>query len=96
MAAGLLFWLQLIGSRPVEPAATPLRRLALVVATVGVTTIVRHGAGLRLCACCTRATPISAHHVMTVLDDQQLAGAVYWMGMLPPLIVAAVAVLTGG
>ena len=31
---------------------------------------------------------------MTVLDDQQLAGAVYWMGMLPPLLVAAVAVLT--
>ena len=23
-----------------------------------------------------------AHHVMTVLDDQQLAGAVLWMGML--------------
>ena len=35
----------------------------------------------------------AAHHVMTVLDDQQLAGAVLWMGMLPPVIIAAVAVL---
>ena len=25
---------------------------------------------------------------MTVLDDQQLAGAVWWMGMLIPLVVA--------
>ena len=34
------------------------------------------------------------HHVMTVLDDQQLSGAVLWMGMLPPLIILAVALLT--
>jgi cytochrome c oxidase assembly factor CtaG len=31
--------------------------------------------------------------VMTVLDDQQLSGAVLWMGMLPPLITAGVALL---
>ena len=30
---------------------------------------------------------------MTVLDDQQVGGAVLWMGMLPPLIIAAVALL---
>ena len=93
VAAGLLFWLQLIGSRPVGPAATPLRRLALVVATVGVTTI----GGMVLVFGSAVLYPGYAnqwHHVMTVLDDQQLAGAVYWMGMLPPLIVAAVAVLT--
>jgi cytochrome c oxidase assembly factor CtaG len=34
-----------------------------------------------------------AHQVMTVLDDQQLAGAVLWMGMLPPMIIAAVALI---
>ena len=93
VAAGLLFWLQLIGSRPVAPAAPPLRRLALVVATVGVTTI----GGMVLVFGSAVLYPGYAnqwHHVMTVLDDQQLAGAVYWMGMLPPLIVAAVAVLT--
>ena len=34
-----------------------------------------------------------AHHLLSVVDDQQLAGAALWMGMLPPMIVAAVAVL---
>jgi cytochrome c oxidase assembly factor CtaG len=28
-----------------------------------------------------------------VVDDQQLAGAILWMGILPPMIAAAVAVL---
>jgi putative membrane protein len=90
VAAGLLFWLQLAGPRSVAP---PLRRLALVVATVGVTTI----GGMVLVFGSAVLYPGYAnqwHHVMTVLDDQQLAGAVYWMGMLPPLIVAAVALLT--
>ena len=79
VAAGLLFWLQLIGSRPVAPAAPPLRRLALLVATVGVTTI----GGMVLVFGSAVLYPGYAnqwHHVMTVLDDQQLAGAVYWMG----------------
>jgi cytochrome c oxidase assembly factor CtaG len=35
----------------------------------------------------------SAHHIMTVLDDQQLSGAVLWMGTLPSLIPAGVALL---
>jgi len=35
----------------------------------------------------------AAHHVTTVLDDQQLSGAVLWMGMLLPVIPAAVAIL---
>jgi cytochrome c oxidase assembly factor CtaG len=30
---------------------------------------------------------------MTVLDDQQLSGAVLWMGVLPALIAVAVALL---
>jgi cytochrome c oxidase assembly factor CtaG len=33
------------------------------------------------------------HHLMTVLDDQQLSGAVLWMGMLPALIIVAVSLL---
>jgi cytochrome c oxidase assembly factor CtaG len=36
----------------------------------------------------------SAHHaVMTVLDDQQLSGAVLWMGIIPVVITAGVALL---
>jgi putative membrane protein len=91
-AAGILFWLQLVGSRPLSPVARPLRRVTLVVGTVGATTILGmvlvFGNGVLY-----PAYHNQWHHVMTVLDDQQLAGAVLWMGMLPPLITAAVALM---
>ncbi len=89
---GVLFWLQLFGSRPLSPTAGVLRRLAFVVGTVIVTTIL----GMILVFGNGVSYPVyagAAHHVMTVLDDQQLSGAVLWMGSLPPLIVAGVALL---
>jgi putative membrane protein len=92
LAAGLLFWLQLIGSRPVATWTTPLRRVRLVVSTTVAFTIL----GMVLVFSSHGVYPAyagAAHHVMTVLDDQQLAGAVIWMGSLPPLITAAVALL---
>jgi putative membrane protein len=92
LGAGIAFWLQLIGSRPCSPSAAPLRRVALVVGTVIAGTIL----GMVLVFGSSVLYPAyggAAHHVMTVLDDQQLAGAVLWMGMLPPLIIAAVALL---
>jgi putative membrane protein len=92
LAAGTLFWLQLIGSRPWSPAAPPLRRAMLLVGTVVVDTVLGmvlvFGSGVIYPAYAN-----AAHHVMTVLDDQQLAGAVLWMGMLPPVASAAVVVL---
>jgi len=92
LAAGMLFWLQLIGSRPLSPTARPLRRVALVVGSVGATTIL----GMVLVFGSGVLYPVyhnQWHHVMTVLDDQQLSGAVFWMGMLPPLITVAVALM---
>jgi cytochrome c oxidase assembly factor CtaG len=92
LAAGLVFWLQLIGSRPLAPLAPPLRRLKLVVASVGTTTIF----GMVLVFGNGVLYPAYAnhwHHLMTVLDDQQLSGAVLWMGMLPALIIVAVSLL---
>jgi putative membrane protein len=92
LGAGILFWLQVIGSRPWTPAAVPLRRVTLVIGTVAADTVLGmvlvFGSGVLY-----RIYGNSAHHVMTVVDDQQLAGAVLWMGMLPPMIAAAVAVL---
>lgn len=92
LAAGLLMWLALIGSRPLTPAAPPLRRAAMLVGTVCVGTVLGmvlvFGAGAMY-----TAYGGAAHHIMTVLDDQQLAGAVLWMGMLPPMILAGVAIL---
>jgi putative membrane protein len=92
LGAGILFWLQLIGSRPWTPASPPMRRVALLVGTVAADTILGmvlvFGSGVFY-----RYYGNSWHHVMTVVDDQQLAGAVLWMGVLPPMISAAVAVL---
>ncbi len=92
LLAGVVLWLQLIGSAPFSPPARPLRRMELVVGTVVAMTVL----GMVLVFGSSVFYPVyanSAHHVMTVLDDQQLSGAVIWMGSLPPLITAAVALL---
>ncbi len=93
LAAGLLLWLQLISSRPITAPGSALRRVVYVIWTVGVSTVLGmvlvFGNGVVYPAYAN-----SAHHVMTVLDDQQLSGAVIWMGILPPLITAAVALLS--
>jgi putative membrane protein len=92
VAAGLVFWLQIVSSGPLRQRTTPLRRLALVVGTVAAWTVF----GMMLVFGSGAFYPAyanSAHHLMTVLDDQQLSGAVWWMGILPPMITAAVALM---
>ncbi len=92
IAAGLLFWLQLISSRPLSQRTSPMRRVRLLVGTVLASTVV----GMVLVFGNGVQYPVyanSAHHLTSVLYDQQLAGAVLWMGMLGPLTVAGVALL---
>ncbi len=92
LLVGTVFWLQLMGSAPFRPTLTLLRRILLLVATTVVSTIL----GMMLVFSSGRWYPVygvTAHHIMTLLDDQQLAGAVLWMGVLPPLVVAGVALL---
>jgi len=92
LAAGLVFWLQVVSSRPLRQRTSPLRRVTLVVGTVAAWTVfgmmLVFGSGVLYPGYAN-----SAHHIMTVLDDQQLSGAVWWMGVLPPMIVAAVALM---
>jgi putative membrane protein len=92
LGLGVLFWLQLVGSAPSRPRPVPLRRLGIVVGTVIVGTVI----GMILVFSSRPIYPAFAHvalrHIMTVLDDQQLAGAVLWMGMLPSMITAGIAV----
>ena len=92
LAAGIWFWLQLIGSRPSSPAAPPPRRLALLIGTAAADTVLGmilvFGSGLLYHAYAAPARPLPL-----VIDDQQLAGAVLWMGILPSLIIAAMAIL---
>lgn len=92
LAAGIMFWLQLCGSRPLSPKSAPLRRVKMVVSTVIVSTVL----GMVLVFGPHVVYPayvVAGHQVFTVLDDQQLAGAVLWMGMLPALIVACIALI---
>lgn len=92
LGVGILFWLQLIGSCPLSPAAPPLRRFGLLASTVVTSTILGmilvFGSGLYYTS---YAGP--AHRQLPVVADQQLDGAVLWMGMLPVVAVAAVALL---
>jgi putative membrane protein len=92
LVAGLLFWLQMISSRPFSQRVSPLRRIALLVGTVAVFTVLGmvlvFGSNVMYFG-----FPASAHHVMSVLSDQQLSGAVLWMGCLPPMMVVAVALM---
>ena len=92
LVAGLLFWLQMISSRPYSQRVTPIRRVTLLVGTVAAFTVL----GMVLVFGSNVfyfGFPASAHHVMSVLSDQQLAGAVLWMGILPPMMVVAVALM---
>jgi putative membrane protein len=92
VAAGLVFWLRLISSSPFSQANPPLRRLTLLVGSVVASTVLGmvlvFGMGVLYPA---YVSP--AHHIMTLLDDQQLSGAVLWMGMLPVQIIAGIALL---
>jgi putative membrane protein len=89
LGVGVWFWLQLAGPRRPGRWQTPLRRLALLTATVATGTVL----GMVLVFGASVVYPAyanSAHHVLTTLDDQQLSGAILWMGMLPSLVVAGV------
>jgi cytochrome c oxidase assembly factor CtaG len=92
LAAGTGFWLQLFGSAHRAPTALPMRRLALLVGTVVADTILGmvlvFGSGVLY-----PAYRGAAHHALSVVADQQVGGAVLWMGILPPLVIASVALL---
>ncbi|HSR83673.1 MAG TPA: cytochrome c oxidase assembly protein [Streptosporangiaceae bacterium] len=92
VVAGIMFWLQLISSRPLAQHSAPLRRFVLLAGTVLASTVL----GMVLVFGANRLYPAylgAAHSGMSVVQDQQLAGAVLWMGMLVPLVVAGVALL---
>jgi cytochrome c oxidase assembly factor CtaG len=82
LGLGVAFWLQLIGSRPLSPVLTPLRRVALVGASVVVSTLL----GMVLVFGYGLAYPAYAgpgQHVLNVVYDQQAGGAVLWVLVLP-------------
>jgi cytochrome c oxidase assembly factor CtaG len=92
LGLGVAFWLQIIGSRPLSPVLTPLRRVALVGASVVVSTLL----GMVLVFGYGLAYPAYAgpgQHVLSVVYDQQAGGAVLWVLVLPVYITVGVALL---
>jgi putative membrane protein len=92
LGAGVLFWLQLIGSRPSSPVAPPLRRVVLLVGALMADTLLGmvlvFGSGAVY-----PAYPTAAHRTLSLVADQQMGGAILWMGMLPPFVIAVIALL---
>jgi len=92
LGCGMLFWLQLIGSRPHVPRLAPLRRVTLVVGTAAI------GAGFAMVLVfgSTVLYPgylSGQHRAVSLLADQQVGGAVLWVLPLVPYFVAVVALL---
>ncbi len=89
---GVLLWLQLVGSRPLSPALTPLRRVMLVAGTITVGTLLGmvlvFGYGIAYSAYLR-----TGHDVTSVLYDQQTGGAVLWVLMLPAYVTVGIALL---
>jgi cytochrome c oxidase assembly factor CtaG len=89
---GVVLWLQLIGSRPVSPALSPLRRVVLLTGTVIVGTLL----GMVLVFGYGLAYPGylgTGHHVLSVVYDQQAGGAVLWVLILPAYVTVGIALL---
>jgi putative membrane protein len=92
LGLGVALWLQLIGSRPLSPALTPLRRVTLLAGTIVVGTLL----GMVLVFGYGLAYPAYAgpgQHALSVVYDQQTGGAVLWVLMLPAYIITGVALL---
>lgn len=94
LGVGIAFWLQLIGSGPLQPTLAPLRRVALAVGTLASTSVLAIG----LVFGSWRLYPAYAgpgHRVLSVVADQQVGGGVLWTLSLVPFFAVAVALLVG-
>jgi len=90
LTAGIVLWLQLVESPPLRPRLAPLRRIVLVLAVAASGTVLGlirvYSAGLVYPAYLG-----FRHHVLSVVADQQVGGAVLWVIPLVPFSVLAVA-----
>jgi cytochrome c oxidase assembly factor CtaG len=93
LAVGMAFWLQLIGSRPLTPQFPPLQRVMLIAATVVTSTIMAMVLGFGANVIYPAYRGGGHHHLLTVVADQQVAGAILWVLILPSYIIAGVALL---
>jgi putative membrane protein len=94
VAAGTLLWLQLVDSPPLRPQLSPLRRVGLLLGVAASGTLL----GLIRVYSSGLAYPAYLgfrHHVLNVISDQQVGGAVLWVIPLVPFSIVAVALAVG-
>ena len=94
LGAGVLLWLQFIGSRPYSPRLGPVHRVALMVGTAASCAVLAmicvFGNGVAY-----SAYSGTGHHVLSVVADQQVGGAVLSVIPLVPFGILAIALLIG-
>lgn len=90
LGLGIAFWLNIIGSRPVSPRLAPLLRAFLVAGSLAVTSLL----GMVLVFSHGVLYPAylgPGHHLLGVVPDQNIGGAVLWTGAIVPFGIATVA-----
>ena len=93
LVVGVLFWLQLIGSRPLRPQFAPLYRVMLIAGTVLTSTVLGMVLGFGSNVIYPTYRGVGSHHLLTVTADQQLAGGELWVLVLLPYVITGVALL---
>lgn len=93
LGVGVLFWLQLIGSRPCTPRFAPLYRVMLIATVVLASTVLGMVLGFGANVIYPSYRGVGSHHLLTVTADQQLAGAELWVLVLLPYVIAGVSLL---
>ncbi len=93
LGVGVLFWLQLIGSRPFTPRFAPLYRVMLITAVVLASTVLGMVLGFGANVIYPGYRGVGSHHLLTVTGDQQLGGAELWVLVLLPYVITGVSLL---
>jgi putative membrane protein len=93
LVVGMLFWLQLIGSRPFTPRFGPLYRVMLIAATVLASTVLGMVLGFGAGVIYPAYRDVGHNHLLTVTGDQQLGGGELWVLVLLPYVIAGVSLL---
>jgi cytochrome c oxidase assembly factor CtaG len=93
LGVGVLFWLQLIGSRPFSPQFGPLHRVMLIASCVVTGTILGMVLGFDPHVLYPAYLGVGHHRVLSVPFDQQAGGAELWVLMLLPYVITGIALL---
>jgi cytochrome c oxidase assembly factor CtaG len=93
MGAGVLFWLQLIGSRPFSPQFGPLYRVMLLVGVIVCGTVLGMVLSFGANVLYPTYVGVGSHHLLSLVFDQQAGGSELWVLVLVPYMIAGIALL---